>query len=498
MRTHGSGFAMATTHVRARGNARFVFVSLCILALFALVQGAHAARGGGGTETTLDAQQALEDKFAEDFEAPIYKASQVSMDTAADVEVERKALSAKQRLAQRRRANLHAPPVFEWRYEGVGLLAVVVYVLTYLRGNAVNREIARAFDVAFLTKTSGTFRKQFHEVGKLADTDPGPGGRRSSNFSKEAPDEFKCWATGRRFLTGTLVTLKLQKRHDLFHVINALSNPALATKDTCVVECFFNPGVVQPGTCFAIGKLKNIKNLEKSNKGKLDVARLCDTFAGPKDIGGRRRVSSLLTVKAESQELACDVLTDVSLAALFGEKTFSESASERFLKTIHAACGDGGSASSTGVLAQPALEKVKEKGDGDAEDDNDSSKNEVKKEAQNSGVLRFTFDLPSADVGADGYERILRDVIDLIPHLVDAVARVRLSEQQKTNAVKRRKLVTEEDFKLSLKTHQKENADKRLDKKMDAMSDKEKAKWREKQQKKLLKKGAGKSLMRKG
>ena len=115
-----------------------------------------------------------------------------------------------------------------------------------------------------------------------------------------------------------------------------------------------------------------------------------------------------------------------------------------------------------------------------------------------SGVLRFTFDLPSADVGADGYERILRDVIDLIPHLVDAVARVRLSEQQKTNAVKRRKLVTEEDFKLSLKTHQKENADKRLDKKMDAMSDKEKAKWREKQQKKLLKKGAGKSLMRKG
>ena len=108
------------------------------------------------------------------------------MDTAADLEIERKANAAKARLAHRRRANINAPPLFEWRYEGVGIAFVVAYVLNYLRGNAANRTIARAFEEAFLScetsevmddgpkKKDGraVFLSEFAEVGKLAPTDP--------------------------------------------------------------------------------------------------------------------------------------------------------------------------------------------------------------------------------------------------------------------------------------------------------------------------------------
>jgi len=486
MRTHVSGLQMPPPRGRTYGHARFVCSALFLLVLFACIPAAHA--WGKSEKPTLDAQ-ALEDKFAEDFEAPIYKASQQSMDTAVDVEVERKAASAKARLAQRRRANLNAPPVFEWRFEGVGLLVVVAYVLNYLKGNAVNRQIARTFENAFLKGgEDSVFHREFSEVVKLHAKDPGPG-KSHSKFSREAPEEYKCWCTGRRFVTGALITLKLKKRHDLAFLGYELSNPAVSKKDQCVVECFFNPGVIGPGFAFAIGDSSSVRNLE-SSVGKKDIARLCEKTSGPKDAAGRRRVSTLLTVKAESSELASDILTDFLLEKLFGEVAFKTSKAEKFLKTIHVATGEDGESSLTGAV-ETAFEQVK----GTSVDD---KKENGKKEMQNSGVVRFTFDLPSVDVGVDGYYDSLSDVVNLIPHLIDVVGRVRLSDTQKDKAIKARKRIADEDFKVELKSNAKENADKRLDAKLEAMSDKEKQKWREKQQKKQLRKGGGKSMIRKG
>ena len=187
---------------------------------------ATAARGGPGTAPGGTAHPGI--RSAEDFEAPIYKASQLSMDTAADLEIERKANAVKARLAQRRRANVNAPPVFEWRYEGVGIAVVVAYVLNYIRGNAANRNIARAFGEAFLSCDASdgdgvTSATSVTSVTRASLSHPTaapcsePSSRRlvswrrrtrrirptrarvAARLSREAPDEYRCWATGRRF-----------------------------------------------------------------------------------------------------------------------------------------------------------------------------------------------------------------------------------------------------------------------------------------------------------
>ena len=496
------GSARSVPRPAARGGlSRASALLALLLALALFVPAAHA--WGFGSADPPD-EQALEDRFAEDFEAPIYRASQLSMDTAADLETERKANAAKARLEQRRRANIDAPPVFEWRYEGVGIAVVVAYVLNYLRGNAANRNIARAFEEAFLScdaseanETShsdgrAVFRSEFAEVGKLAPSDPTHSAteraRTSSRLSREAPDEYRCWATGRRFLTGALVTLNLRKRHDLFRVAYEFQNPAMAEKDELVVECFFRDGVVGPGFGFALGDADAVRALEKSKLGKKDVARLCEKCVGPKDAAGRRRLSASLVLKAESAELGADVVSDEALETLFSERAYAAKAESvgACFKTAH--CAVGSAPSSTGVVAA-AFDAVR---------GNDAAAQNKPLASQDFGALRFTFELPDAAAGAAGYRARLGELVALVPRLVDVVARVRLSDAQREKAAKARKRVEVEDFKQKLKTSAKENASARLDAKLEKMSDKEKQRWREKQAKKQTRKAGGRSMIRKG
>ena len=494
------GSARSVPRLAARGDRPRASALLAFfLALALFVPAAHA--WGFGSADPPD-EQALEDRFAEDFEAPIYRASQLSMDTAADLETERKANAAKARLAQRRRANINAPPLFEWRYEGVGIAVVVAYVLNYLRGNAANRNVARAFEEAFLScdaseanETShsdgrAVFRSEFAEVGKLAPSDPThaatPLARNAARLSREAPDEYRCWATGRRFLTGALVTLRLRKRHDLFRLAYEFRNPAMAEKDEVVVECFFRDGVVGPGFGFALGPADAMRGLEKSELGRKDIARLCEKCAGPKDAAGRRRLSASLVLKAESAELGADVVFDRALETLFSERAYAAKADSvgACFKTAHLVVG---SAPSSGGVVAAAFDAVR--GDDAAKDAAASPY---------TGSLRFTFELPDAAAGAAGYRARLGELIALVPRLVDVVARVRLSDAQKEKAAKERKRVEDEDFRRKLKTSAKENASARLDAKLEKMSDKEKQRWREKQAKKQTRKAGGRTMIRKG
>ena len=494
-----SGPRPAARGGRPRAGALLAF----FLALALFVPAAHA-RGFFGSADPPD-EQAIEDRFAEDFEAPIYKASQLSMDTAADLEIERKADAVKARLAQRRRANVNAPPVFEWRYEGVGIAVVVAYVLNYIRGNAANRNIARAFEEAFLScdaseanETShsdgrAVFRTEFAEVGKLAPEDATHSAdaraRVAARLSREAPDEYRCWATGRRFLTGALVTLRLRKRHDLFRILYEFRYPAAAEKDEAVVECFFRDGVVRPGFCFALGEQNAMRALEKSKLGSTDVARLCEKCVGPKDAAGRRRLSAELVLKAESAELGADVVFEEALETLFSERAYAakrESVGACF-KTAHCLVFGEDDA-----LSAPIVSK---KSDG-KETSKDVGADEI------GGALRFAFELPephgSSSPTAAAYRARLGELVSLIPRLVDVIARVRLSDAQKERAAKARKRVADEDFKKKLKTSAAENAGARLDKKLEKMSDKEKARWREKQAKKQTRKAGGRTMIRKG
>ena len=508
----------AARGVRARASALLAF----FLALALFVPGARA--WGFGSPDPPD-ERAIEDRFAEDFEAPIYRASQLSMDTAADLEIERKANAAKARLAQRRRANINAPPLFEWRYEGVGIAFVVAYVLNYLRGNAANRTIARAFEEAFLScetsemmddgpkKKDGraVFLSEFAEVGKLAPTDPtysaNARAKKTARLSREAPYEYKCWATGRRFLTGALVTLRLRKRHDLFRVLYEFRNPAMAEKDEVIVECFFRDGIVAPGFCFALGATDAMLALEKSPLGEKDVARLCEKCVGPKDAAGRRRLSKDLVLKAESAELGADVVVEEALETLFSERAYDAKKKTVgcFFKTAQCLVfGENGGSPSlsapkvTGVVAD-AFDKVRQ-GDGDV----GSEKAKEKKDASGNGrshvgALRFVFALPSsAAAGAHEYRSGLGELIAFVPRLVDVVARVRLSDAQKEKASKARKRVEDEDFRKKLKSSAKETASARLDAKLEKMSDKEKQRWREKQAKKQTRRAGGRTMIRKG
>lgn len=500
---------------RARASALLAF----FLALALFVPGARA--WGFGSPDPPD-ERAIEDRFAEDFEAPIYRASQLSMDTAADLEIERKATAAKARLAQRRRANINAPPLFEWRYEGVGIAFVVAYVLNYLKGNAANRQIARAFETAFLScdesegdevKEDGraVFGSEFTEVGKLAPSDPTYAAnarvKKTARLSREAPYEYKCWATGRRFLTGALVTLRLRKRHDLFRVLYEFRNPAMAEKDEVIVECFFRDGIVAPGFCFALGATDAMLALEKSPLGAKDVARLCEKCVGPKDAAGRRRLSKELVLKAESAELGADVIVDEALETLFSERAYDAKKTSvgAFFKTAQCLVfgEDGGSGTLsapkvTGVVAD-AFDKVK-RGDGEAEKAESAKKDASAGETRSHvGALRFVFALPSsAAAGAETYRSGLGELIAFIPKLVDVVARVRLSDAQKEKARAARKRAEDEDFKKKLKSSAKENASARLDAKLEKMSDKEKQRWREKQAKKQTRRAGGRTMIRKG
>ena len=508
------GSARSVPRPAARGGlSRASALLALLLALALFVPAAHA--WGFGSADPPD-EQAIEDRFAEDFEAPIYRASQLSMDTAADLETERKANAAKARLAQRRRANINAPPLFEWRYEGVGIAVVVAYVLNYIRGNAANRNIARAFEEAFLScdasdgdgVTSATsvtsvtraslshadgravFRTEFAEVGKLAPEDATHSAdaraRVAARLSREAPDEYRCWATGRRFLTGALVTLRLRKRHDLFRILYEFRYPAAAEKDEVVVECFFRDGVVRPGFCFALGEQNAMRALEKSKLGSTDVARLCEKCVGPKDAAGRRRLSAELVLKAESAELGADVVFEEALETLFSERAYAakrESVGACF-KTAHCLVFGEDDALSAPIVSKKSDGKETSK-DVDAD--------------ETRGALRFAFELPDAgSPSAAAYRARLGELVSLIPRLVDVIARVRLSDAQKERAAKARKRVADEDFKKKLKTSAAENAGARLDKKLEKMSDKEKARWREKQAKKQTRKAGGRSMIRKG
>ena len=348
--------------------------------------------------------------------------------------------------------------MFEWRYEGVGIAVVLAFVINFLAGDAINRRMARDFERAFLSdRAAGVFHREFAEVGA-------PGARgpsRGSLLSREAPDEYTLYATGRRFVDAVTVTLRLKKRNDLYSAAYDLLRPGELDPDRVVVECAMREGVVQPGTVFAVGDKAAVATLER-NAGKRDVARLCGSHA-PRDATGRRALAVGVTLKAESPELADDILTETALAAALGESAFAGPAG-RYLETIHCA------------------EEASGKGVGNSSD--------------SRAVLRFTCRHPGADAGAEGVAEALGSLFELVPHFIDVVGRVRLTAAQREKANKARKRREEEDFKRDLKSNARDAADARLDAKLAKMTPREKELWREKQAKKQLRKSQGKVVMR--
>jgi hypothetical protein len=341
-------------------------------------------------------------------------------------------------------------PMFEWKYEGVAIAILVLYVVNYLVGNSANKQMARDWESAFC-KSDGVFAKNFSVMG--AD---GAGPSKDSLLAREAADEYKFYASGRRFCEGVMVTLKLRSRNDLFSAAYDMMYHT-AEPDLCVVECFMNDECVSQGSVFAIGDRARIATLEGSAD---DVKRLTAVYS-PKDAKGKNAAASSMVVKAESAELANDVVTEVACDAVLGEKAANTSAAEHL---VHIHCTD-------------------------------ESKGAAGGGSSHKKVLRLTFKLPAPGGGPAAMEAALGDLLPLAPHFIDVVVglyelnpvypllesawfrplrtlnviswflqfafkcnvyryiegRVHLSAAQKDKAEKARQRRKEEDFKADLK-----------------------------------------------
>ena len=170
-------------------------------------------------------------------------------------------------------------------------------------------------------------------------------------------------------------------------------------------------------------------------------------------------------VKAESAELANDVVTEAACEAVLGDKAANGAAGEHLM---HIHCTDESKGFSGGGTSHKK-------------------------------VLRLTFRLPSSAAAGGGWtamEEALGDLMPLVPHYIDVVGRVQLTGAQKEKADKARQRRKEEDFKADLKENAQDAARAKQDDKLAKMTPAEKAKWKEKQAKKQLKKSAGKMIMK--
>ena len=264
---------------RGGGGGGAVFTLGCILAVSITLLLLVGPATAGGADWDADDGDG-------EFDAPQQKQfdEKLAAKGAADAARTQAEIDAKsaERLNDMRKSR---GPLFEWKYEGVAIALLVVYVINYVVGNKTNKQIARDWETAFRTP-DGVFAKNFSVMG--AD---GAGPSKGSLLAREGPDEYKFYASGRRFCEGVMVTLKLKARNDLFSTVYDTAYHT-ADPDLCIVECFMNDECVSQGSVFAIGDKARIATLESTAD---DVKRLTSVYS-PKDAKGRNAASSRMVV----------------------------------------------------------------------------------------------------------------------------------------------------------------------------------------------------------
>ena len=418
----------------------WLFAVCALLAALLLARGAHAS----GADWDAD---------DDEFTAPQQSKSDRLKDAAGKVfdavDKEAEKAAARIRVEERRYAKFkNYPPMFEWRYEGIGLIIITLWFVNFLVGDAKNKKLALAFEDAFCAE-NGIFKSQFASVGDIPKK---VAPRKGSVLSKEASDEYKIWCSGRRFCQGALITLKLKPRHDLYSAATAFQGRSIP--DYCVIECLMNDECVQPGSVFAFGPKDLIENLEGA-EGEKDLKKLCQTFV-PKRDHGQRVTHKDVVIKAESAELANDVVFTPEVVKVIGESTWVANGLAS-LVAVH--CTD----EAPPKFGSPPHPKT----------------------------LRFQFTMPAEPEKVAG---AMTDVMNLVPALVDVVGRVQLTPGQREKAAAARQKRKEDDFKEDLKVNQKKTSAQILDEKLAKMTPAEKEAWKKKQEKKQMRKSAGKMI----
>ena len=212
-----------------------------------------------------------------------------------------------------------------------------------------------------------------------------------------------------------------------------------------------NDGCVQPGSVFAFGP----KDSREPRARRAKKTKLCQTFV-PKRDHGQRVTHKDVVIKAESAELANDVVFTPEVVKVIGESTWVANGLAS-LVAVH--CTD----EAPPKFGSPPHPKT----------------------------LRFHFTMPAEPEKVAG---AMADVMNMVPALVDVVGRVQLTPGQREKAAAARQKRKEDDFKEDLKANQKKTSAQILDEKLAKMTPAEKEAWKKKQEKKQMRKSAGKMI----
>lgn len=258
---------------------------------------------------------------------------------------------------------------------------LIVFAIAYFLGKKENEKIALAWAAQFACKDR-IFEKNFSLLGTGTEAD-------SPLLIKEGQNVFKFYASGRRFCRGLLATMDLRCRHDLITCMWYYVSPR---KDEITIDVYMNDENMEP-LAFALVRKKNAKAILKDSKDLQTYAALQPQ---------RKGLSDELAVISESRDLVSDLLTDIVLDQVFGEKAFEKHGSN-FI-SLHF----------TDEFPLGSHKKI----------------------------LQFKFTLPSANSMGD-----MSRLIALVPYYIDLLGRYKLSVQLRAKAESARAKVAQEAFK---------------------------------------------------
>ncbi len=281
---------------------------------------------------------------------------------------------------------------------------------------------------------------------------------------RESQHTFKCYASGRRHVSGMLTTLELHKRQDLLSRVVGLVMPQ---SDKVVIEVNMNESSMPP-MVLAVVKKKSSKAFVEAHK---DVRKFAKVVADPQQaLSSKAQQHSAwpkkkLVVLAESKDLFTDLVTETAMRNVFDSKTFLAKY-DRYFESLYF--------STEGAL----------------------NAGEGVPKPFGTRVLRFEFRLPR-DLKRLGE---LDNLMELVFHLVDCVGTHKLAGERLKKAQQKRKELEEEAFKATLQQRQEAAARKReekFEKEKAGMTPLQAAKADEKRMNKLKKKQRPKMKMMK-
>ncbi|KAJ0976904.1 hypothetical protein J5N97_012378 [Dioscorea zingiberensis] len=275
-------------------------------------------------------------------------------------------------------------PLRSYTIEIVCISFLIAFTLNYFIGRRENELIALAWASKFATKDS-IFDKNFSLLGAGEHKD-------APLLLKEARDVFKFWASGRRCCKGLIATLELKSRHDL---ISRMWEMVFMKKDTITFEVMMNDDAMDH-VVLAVARRKASKAMQKETR---DLQRFTSVLAWAP--AGRKWVSEELAIVAESKEVTGDLITDVVLDQVFGEKAF-----EKFGK---------------GFISLHFSDQYP---------------------GSHSKMLIFKFALPDAKNMAD-----MTRLVALVPYYIDLIGHYKLSSQARSKTDAARSKAAQEAYK---------------------------------------------------